>query len=70
MKNVYLNRRRKQVPRLYALKDFSQADLEIYRMMTFDGFTREQVVKKLMVEEMGKYPLEYIQTLGQILKTI
>lgn len=40
------------------------------RMMTFDGFTREQVVKKLMVEEMGKYPLEYIQTLGQILKTI
>lgn len=42
----------------------------IDRSMTYEGFTREQVVKKLMVEEIGKFPLQYIQTLGSILKSI
>jgi putative nucleotidyltransferase with HDIG domain len=40
------------------------------RMMTYEGISREQVIKKLMVDEMGKVPLEYIQTLGSILKSI
>lgn len=39
------------------------------RMMTYEGISREQVVKKLMLDEMGKFPLEYIQTLGSILKS-
>ncbi|MES2801132.1 MAG: HD domain-containing phosphohydrolase [Bdellovibrionota bacterium] len=42
----------------------------IDRMMTYEGHTREQVIKKLMVEEVGKFPLEYIQTLSSILKSI
>lgn len=40
------------------------------RMMTYEGIAREQIVKKLMVDELGKFPLEYIQTLGNILKSI
>lgn len=40
------------------------------RLITYEGMTREQVVKNLMVQEMGKFPLEYIQTLGNILKSI
>ncbi len=40
------------------------------RMMTYEGIPRDQVIKKLMVEEMGKFPLEYIQTLGSILKSV
>ncbi|MCM2352613.1 MAG: HD domain-containing protein [Pseudobdellovibrio sp.] len=40
------------------------------RLMTYEGLGREQVVKHLMVQEMGKYPLQYIQTLGNILKSI
>lgn len=39
------------------------------RMMTYEGHTRDQVIKNLMVEEVGKFPLEYIQTLGNILKS-
>lgn len=39
------------------------------RMITYEGVTKDQVVKKLMVDEMGKLPLEYIQTLGGILKS-
>lgn len=40
------------------------------RMMTYEGNSREFVIKNLMVEEMGKFPLEYIQTLGNILKSV
>lgn len=40
------------------------------RLITYEGMSREQVVKNLMVQEMGKFPLEYIQTLGNILKSI
>jgi len=38
------------------------------RLMTFEGNAIDQVIKKLMVEEVGKFPLLYIQTLGEILK--
>jgi len=40
------------------------------RLMTFEGNSIDQVIKKLMVEEVGKFPLQYIQTLGEILKQV
>ncbi len=42
----------------------------IDRSMTYEGSSRDQVVKKMLVDELGKFPLQYIQTLGTILKTI
>lgn len=42
----------------------------IDRSMTYEGNSRDQVVKKMLVDELGKFPLQYIQTLGSILKTI
>lgn len=42
----------------------------IDRSMTYEGNSRDQVVKKMLVDELGKLPLQYIQTLGTILKTI
>lgn len=40
------------------------------RSMTYEGLARDQIIKKLMLEEVGKYPLKYIQTLNEILKQI
>lgn len=42
----------------------------IDRAMTYEGIPRDTVIKKLMIEEVGKYPLLHIQTLGEILKKI
>ncbi len=40
----------------------------IDRSMTFENTPLDQAVKRLMMDEIGKYPIKYIQTLGEILK--
>lgn len=40
------------------------------RMITFEGVPRDQAAKKLMVESVGNYPLQYIQTLSEIMKSL
>lgn len=40
------------------------------RMITFEGVPKDQVAKKLMVDSVGNYPLQYIQFLSEIMKTV
>lgn len=40
------------------------------RMMTFEGVPRKEVVKKLMINAVGRYPLNYIQALGEIINSL
>ncbi|MFN3454422.1 MAG: HD-GYP domain-containing protein [Pseudobdellovibrio sp.] len=40
------------------------------RLMTFEGVPRDQIIKKIMFDNVGRYPLNYIQTLGEILKQV
>lgn len=40
------------------------------RMITFEGFSKEDAAKKMMVEYMGKYPLGHIQKATEILKSL
>lgn len=38
------------------------------RLMTYEGHSRETATKSMMVDHVGKYPLDYIQHLSGILK--
>ncbi len=40
------------------------------RLMTFEGIKRADSVKHLMLTSVGKYPLNHIQILGDIMKTL
>jgi HD-GYP domain-containing protein (c-di-GMP phosphodiesterase class II) len=40
----------------------------IDRMITFEGMDKKDVIKNLMINGVGKYPLKHIQMLGEILK--
>lgn len=40
------------------------------RLMTFEGVKRAESVKQLMLSSVGKYPLNHIQILGDIMKTL
>jgi HD-GYP domain-containing protein (c-di-GMP phosphodiesterase class II) len=38
------------------------------RLMTFESIPRQEAVKKLMIDQVGRHPLNHIQLLGEILK--
>lgn len=40
------------------------------RLMTFEGVAKGEVIKKLMITSVGKYPLQHLQLLSDILKTL
>lgn len=40
------------------------------RMITFEGHSREEACKKMMVECVGKYPLRHIQKAIEVIKTL
>jgi putative nucleotidyltransferase with HDIG domain len=40
------------------------------RLITFEGVPRKEAVRKLMISAVGKYPLNYIQALGDIMNSI
>ncbi|MFZ3229432.1 MAG: HD domain-containing protein [Pseudobdellovibrio sp.] len=40
------------------------------RMITFEGVPKDQAAKKLMVDYIGNYPLQYIQLLNEIMKSL
>lgn len=40
------------------------------RMITYEGVPRSEVAKKLMIDHMGLHPLNQMQLLGEILKTM
>lgn len=42
----------------------------IDRMITFDGLSRDEACKKMMVEYVGKYPLGHIQKAIDVVKTL
>lgn len=40
------------------------------RLMTFENVSRNEVAKKMMIDQVGKHPLNHIQILGEILKNL
>lgn len=40
------------------------------RLMTFEGVPRAEAAKKLMIEQVGRHPLQHIQFLNDILKSL
>lgn len=40
------------------------------RMVAFEGVARAEAAKKLMINSVGKYPLKYIQMLGEIMSSM
>ncbi len=42
----------------------------IDRLITFEGVPRKEAVRQLMITAVGRYPLNYIQILGDLLNTV
>jgi HD-GYP domain-containing protein (c-di-GMP phosphodiesterase class II) len=40
------------------------------RMITFEGVARKDVIRQLMITAVGRYPLNYIQALGDIMNSV
>jgi len=38
------------------------------RLLTFENVPRQEAVKKLMIDQVGRHPLNHIQFLGEILR--
>jgi len=40
------------------------------RLITFEGIAKNEAPKKLMIERVGMHPLNHIQLLSEVLKTL
>lgn len=59
--------REKEIDPLASLVSSSNA---IDRLITFEGVPKSEAAKKMMVDYVGKYPLQHIQLLNEILKGV